>query len=401
MKIYKNTVFLISLLITLLADCETLETVAVKGTKIAPRKSLEKDKTVVPNMLTAAKQGDARAMFRLGIFYQKGIGIEVDVEEGFQWFLKAAEKGHSFSMGTLGTCYENGRGINKDLNKAAYWYRKAADHGVPEFMCKLSVCYQNGYGVEKNQEKAFFWFQKAAEVDNPVGMFGLGDCLMRGAGTPVDEQKGFYWYKKAAEKNLTAAMKELGICYYYGKGTEKNLPEAFRWFKKGADSGDVNCMRNLFSCYYYGEGISKSKTTAIKWAEKAAKMGDDKSKEFLQDLKQETQNKTPPPISNYLSEAQAAAKQYILKDLRRKGFRVSSNLSVKFDQRAASPGLYSYLVIIENNQGVPLKRRLLNIRLYKTRRGEWALQFLHYPSHTDPYYIDKNWVSKAEPLYSP
>ena len=41
----------------------------------------------------AAKKGDARAMAMLGLFYQKGLGVEADLNKAVDWYAQAGEKG--------------------------------------------------------------------------------------------------------------------------------------------------------------------------------------------------------------------------------------------------------------------------------------------------------------------
>ena len=44
-----------------------------------------------------------------------------------EWFEKAAETGYANARNHLGNLYEKGKGIEKDLEKALYWYEKAGD----------------------------------------------------------------------------------------------------------------------------------------------------------------------------------------------------------------------------------------------------------------------------------
>lgn len=52
-------------------------------------------------MQTAAEQGDSEAQFQLGMYYNKGCGVEMDAEQAKAWFKKAAHQGHEAALNLL------------------------------------------------------------------------------------------------------------------------------------------------------------------------------------------------------------------------------------------------------------------------------------------------------------
>ena len=40
-----------------------------------------------------AYEGDAKAMNNLGVCYERGTGVNVNLEMAFEWYMKAADKG--------------------------------------------------------------------------------------------------------------------------------------------------------------------------------------------------------------------------------------------------------------------------------------------------------------------
>ena len=42
---------------------------------------------------------------------------------------KSAEQGNAYAQSNLGGFYERGEGVEKDLNKACEWYQKSAEQG--------------------------------------------------------------------------------------------------------------------------------------------------------------------------------------------------------------------------------------------------------------------------------
>ena len=76
-----------------------------------------------------AEHGDARAQFRLGLFYDKGEGVTRDDVEAVHWYRLSAEQGNADAQKNLGDMYNNGRGVREDAAEAVRWYRLSAEQG--------------------------------------------------------------------------------------------------------------------------------------------------------------------------------------------------------------------------------------------------------------------------------
>lgn len=68
-------------------------------------------------------------------------------EEAFEYYLKAAKQGDAKTQYNLGVSYFYG--VEKDLLEAVKWYRKAAVQGYVDAQYNLGDCYHNSDGVEK------------------------------------------------------------------------------------------------------------------------------------------------------------------------------------------------------------------------------------------------------------
>ena len=81
--------------------------------------------------LNKAAAGEFRpAMSKLGAFYTASLGTD-DKKEAAYWYLKAAKGGDAHAQHNVGVFYERGRGVEKDLDVAASWYCRAAEQGIP------------------------------------------------------------------------------------------------------------------------------------------------------------------------------------------------------------------------------------------------------------------------------
>ena len=76
-----------------------------------------------------AHSGDADAQYRLGLMFERGLGVDVDMEQSVRWYLAAAEQGQPRAQNNLGVLYETGHGVPTDLVRALDWYRMAAEQG--------------------------------------------------------------------------------------------------------------------------------------------------------------------------------------------------------------------------------------------------------------------------------
>lgn len=82
--------------------------------------------------LPLAKLGDVEAQYNLGVMYDEGAGVEVDLASAAEWYRKAAKRGFKDAQTNLGIMYLQGQGVERDISKAAHWFQLAADQGDSE-----------------------------------------------------------------------------------------------------------------------------------------------------------------------------------------------------------------------------------------------------------------------------
>ncbi len=66
----------------------------------------------------------------------------------------AAKRGNPRARYRLGVAYRSGRGVDHDNAKAAFWFAKAAGGGDPDAQYALGKLYEKGLGVEPNRGRA-------------------------------------------------------------------------------------------------------------------------------------------------------------------------------------------------------------------------------------------------------
>ncbi|GHU35284.1 hypothetical protein AGMMS50256_30210 [Betaproteobacteria bacterium] len=113
---------------------------AIKGNDEAQREycgarvTFDGNYRIVPldDILARADAGDAAARFRLGNMYYKGYfrGVPFDEARALARFREAAAQGNADALYMLGVMYEEGQGgLTPDKAQAREWYRRAAALG--------------------------------------------------------------------------------------------------------------------------------------------------------------------------------------------------------------------------------------------------------------------------------
>ena len=98
-------------------------------------------------LIRKAQNGDAEAQYRLGGFYQYGLGgFENNEEEAVKWYMKAAEQGHADALCCIGHCYRDGIFFKENKEEAMKWYLKAAEKGDAGAQYVLGDTYFLGLG---------------------------------------------------------------------------------------------------------------------------------------------------------------------------------------------------------------------------------------------------------------
>ena len=208
-------------------------------------------------LLTAAEAGNVNAMLCTAQIYMANKGIENHLEKAFKWYEKAASI-DALAMYNLGVFYDRGMGVTQNNALAFECYQKAADLGNVHAMFNLSGCYNTGTGVTKSHIQAFKWSQKAADLGHAAAMYNLGICYIEGTGVTKNNEQAFEWFKKSANLGEVQAMFNLGVCYQIGSGTNKSNALTKVWFVKSVEAGYIR-VRPLHWLIDNSKGAEKHK----------------------------------------------------------------------------------------------------------------------------------------------
>lgn len=228
----------------------------------------------------------AEAQFFLAECYGNGsIGLQIDHEKAFSYYLQASKQSHPPSTYRAAVCYEHGAGTKKDYQRSVQFYRKAAALGDVLSMYKLGTILLNGtLNQDKNPREGLTWLKRAAaQADQtcPHALHELG-LIYEGKNPETngliipDPNYSQELYLKAAQFGYSPSQYKLGLSYEYGL---LNLPidsrRSIAWYSKAAEQGDPEAELALSGWYLTGAEnvLAQSDKEAFLWARKAANKG--------------------------------------------------------------------------------------------------------------------------------
>ena len=154
----------------------------------------------------------------------------------YRSWLPLAEAGMPEAQLNLGLLYQSGQGVNIDLEKALYWYEQAASAGLAEAHLNLGMMYFEGMSVEQDYTVSFREFQSASTQGLASGSLMLGRMLFEGLGVDQDKVRARKLFLDAAKSGLPEAQFAYAIVAQTGDGL---IPEKRMFFLPGKkDLGD-------------------------------------------------------------------------------------------------------------------------------------------------------------------
>lgn len=115
-----------------------------------------------------ANEGDRESQFYLGLLYETGRGVDVDIDTAVRWYKKAAEAGHGKAAYRLALLARQSDTPPAEPATVLSWIKKAAEGGVAAAQYELGAAYAEGKLVDRDFAKARQWFA-AAEDSLPAG----------------------------------------------------------------------------------------------------------------------------------------------------------------------------------------------------------------------------------------
>lgn len=109
-----------------------------------------------------AYEGDIEAQYNLGVLYLEGRGVERNLDQARNWFLKAARKQHLEAQYNLGHMALSGMGMEKDVNVALKWWQQAAQGGYAQAQFNYGRALYLGVGGHQDKQAGLELVRAAA-----------------------------------------------------------------------------------------------------------------------------------------------------------------------------------------------------------------------------------------------
>lgn len=148
---------------------------------------------------------------------QKPVAVPENYGDAMRWYERAAKAGNARAQFYLGMLYEQGlRGkqIDKSGQKSAItWFTKAAGQGHRQAQLKLGLLYYQGIAIKRDYKAAAHWFEKATAQSSTQATYNLALMLVRGLGVDKDAARAAKLFEKVARRGMTEAALHLAVLY--------------------------------------------------------------------------------------------------------------------------------------------------------------------------------------------
>ena len=209
----------------------------------------------------SAEQGYGGA-FWVGYMYYLGLGVDRNLEEAVEWFIKSkeSERKHSGSIKFLDMMTVDGEIVLRDFTTT----------GEVEAQLQLGHMFAGG-GRVTDRFEAVRWYRLAAEQNNSQAQYLLGWMYCLGQGVEEDDKKGKEYLLLAVNQGNEGAVLRFGYAYYSGICGEQDYTEAARWYKVAADQENPEAFYRLGAMYQEGTGVIQNYSRAIDYFMLSAK----------------------------------------------------------------------------------------------------------------------------------
>ena len=197
-----------------LAPPASLATPASGNERLSPQPGRVTDLGELPSTIgtaglrRAALEGDANAVYELGVRAGDGIGMARDPKLALRLFERAAAAGSAPAQFRIANIFEKGIGTTRDAKLAMNWYKRAADKGNAKAMHNLAVLIAEGADGRPDYAAAASLFRQAAEFGIRDSQFNLAILLGRGLGLEQDMTQSYTWFAVAARQGDNDAAKK-------------------------------------------------------------------------------------------------------------------------------------------------------------------------------------------------
>ena len=179
-----------------------------------------------------------------------------DVKKAINLYIEAAKLGDTKSQLLLGILFEEGKHVKIDLSKSEKYFSMAASKGIAEANFRLGKLILNKKGSQRIKE-AIKYLTIAGQKNHMPAAFILAQLFYDGNKINKDYNLAFYWYKKCSDSSYKDSDYKLSLMYKKGKGTTINYNKMKELLERSSKKGNPNAQLELGTQYLTGNIINK------------------------------------------------------------------------------------------------------------------------------------------------
>jgi len=209
-------------------------------------------------LVTAAKEGNAKACNLLGWMFDNGVGVKKDSKKSLKWF-ESCSKSLPLASYNAGVLYIDGRGIGQDVGKGAKllevsWYRSSPSFRNHMKQIPIRLAYY--YRKLGDHESAYKWAERAAVLDAKHGKYLVAKMLIEKTAPEDNPNMAFEYLKSAVSAYSAPAANLLAWSYGVGNFSKRDLVLAHQY---EAIASKINPRVVSAGAYRWTYGLSKEK----------------------------------------------------------------------------------------------------------------------------------------------
>ncbi len=309
-----------------------------KGTKFGEKEAL-------PWLELAARNGDARSAFDIGILLRNS-----NPEEALRYLTLAADRGFVDAVPFAANLADEGAGSLQPNRAEALRILGigVAQHHKPSLVTAARFACLDPTATATSYRQAVAWLTEAAPEASADGL--LAQLLYHGRpGVDVDLDRA----RALAERSLArdprqrGAKEVLGLCLVSGPD-QSQQPRGLQLLREAAEAGSIAACRKLAAASAHGTlGLTRSDAESRRWLTKAADQGDAGAALSLARLERRAEIPDLRAARNWYEQssrngsADAAFELALLLERGSGGFPKEPEAAARWMQQAAEAGLTS------------------------------------------------------------
>jgi TPR repeat protein len=273
----------------------------------------------------SVRQRNNKACHVLGSLYLEGrCGLEEDMKSGITLLNFAVKNAFIQAQLDMAIKYQKGDGVQQDIQKCIKYYEMACDGDSGEAEHKLALIYLLGESIPKYYLQGYDLMKQASDKRCDKARLFFSDKGWHDQSLPLcskivnmfiyvtendiydlhyligyryeiaqfDLYRGEYvfdrnytkaieWYLAASNNGDSRADHRLGIMHQYGIGVDENLDEAIHHYERASLKGNTDAVYQLACFYLEGYGVTQDLLKAFSYFTKASILGHEEASKAL------------------------------------------------------------------------------------------------------------------------